>query len=94
MLFRFLLPGLYILLVIALFLGHAQGAGHGQSLELINYVVLPAAYVSDFLLSFFPIGNIVVDLGSAILAGLIQYALLGYILDKVVARYRKRHSPR
>lgn len=86
---RYWLPGTYIVLMILLFLGHAQGAGHGKSLELTEYLMQPACYVLSLLLGgIAPIGNPLLAFLLCVLAGLVQYILLGYLIDIVLNRYR------
>src|ERR1700720_748869 len=74
---RILLPVIYLALVVLLFLGHAQGAGHGRSLEIIPYVSFPTMIVIEWLFgepqSFAPFGL-------SVLATLGQWFLVGYIL--------------
>jgi len=84
---RILLPVVYVLLVAVVFLGHAQGAGHGKSLQIFPYISWPALQVlerltgetqtfSGFLVDVF------VTLG--------QWFLVGYIIDYVMSLF-KRH---
>jgi len=84
---RILLPVVYGLLVAVVFLGHAQGAGHGKSLQIFPYISWPALQVlegltgetqtfSGFLVDVF------VTLG--------QWFLVGYIIDNVMSLF-KRH---
>jgi len=84
--FRIYLPSIYLLIVIALFLGHAQGAGHGRSLELMYVVSFPSLQILEFL--FGRISSLQGALFSVLL-GLIQYFLLGYFIDTLRKRNRR-----
>ena len=83
--FRILLPGLYLLLVAVVFLGHAQGAGHGKSLQIFPYISWPALQVLEWLtvethtLSGFLI-DVFVTVG--------QWFFVGYLLDIAVRKIR------
>jgi len=76
--FRVIFPLVYLLLVLALFLGHLQGAGHGTSLTLIPYISFPTLQVVDFV-----VGGIESFLGFllAVIAVTAQYFVIGYVLD-------------
>lgn len=91
--FRFLLPGVYILLVLLFFVFFLKGAGgHGWNpFEFVVYLAFPAGLLLDLLPpSRLPLDDLLSPL-LFILAGLIQWALIGYLIDRVVARLRRKN---
>jgi hypothetical protein len=84
--FRFLLPVVYVVLVAVVFLGHAQGAGHGKSLHIFPYVSWPALQVLEWLtgetetFSGFLV-DVFVTLG--------QWFFVGYLVDKIIKNVRR-----
>jgi hypothetical protein len=83
--FRILLPVVYLVLVAVVFLGHAQGAGHGKSLQIFPYISWPALQVLEWLtgetqtFSGFLV-DVFVTLG--------QWFFVGYLADKIIKNVR------
>lgn len=81
---RYLLPLLYVVasLFFLVFLG---GAGHGHGGDLFYYISLPACLIVNHS-----------DTGAAwwlcVLASLIQYATLGYLLERLIFRIGGNHK--
>jgi len=80
-----LLPVFYILLAAVVFLGNAQGAGHGKSLQIFTFISWPTLQLLEWLtgetqtLSGFLV-DVLVTLG--------QWFLVGYLLDAVLRNLR------
>lgn len=89
--YRFLLPGIYLLLVILFFVFFLKGAGgHGWNpFEYVFYLAFPAGFLLELLPNSWGLDDLPLTL-LFMLAGLIQWALLGYLIDKLVAWRRKR----
>ena len=83
--FRILLPVVYTIVVLVLFLGHAQGAGHGRSLEAIPYISFPAFYLLELIVGMESMSELLLGM----LAGFAQYLILGYLIDIAIKRYRR-----
>jgi len=90
--FRLILPGAYLFLVLLMFAGSILSAGHGSSFSFVVFLMLPACKFLDFL----PVAG---DAGSseslkALLlctaAGLVQYILLGSIIDVLIKRFSRK----
>lgn len=82
-----ILPLLYLVLSIVLLVGFGN-IGHGKGIEMFFYVSLPAGFLSNLVEVTFKSGELA--LMSCFLAGLTQYAVIGYLCD---AFRRKRKSP-
>src|SRR5882762_8996248 len=85
---RFILPGIFLLGVILFVTANLIGAGHGtNTFDFVLHCAYPAAFLTDLLVSFlggldwlsFPLG---------VIAGLFQYLLFGYLIDKLLQRRR------
>ena len=89
--YRFLVPAIYVLLVLLFFVFLLKGAGHGRSpFEFVFYLTYPAAFLFDLLPASWGPGGGLLLLLLFMLVGLIQWALLGYLIDKLVAWRRKK----
>jgi len=89
--YRFLVPAIYVLLVLLFFVFLIIGAGHGRSpFEFVFYLAFPAGLLLDLLPASWGLGGGLLLLLLFMLAGLIQWALLGYLIDKLVAWRRKK----
>jgi hypothetical protein len=92
--YRFILPGAYILLILAFILLFLKGAGgHGWNpFEFVFYLTYPAAFLLEVLpASWGPEDDLVLSLLFG-LVGLIQWALVGYVLDKLLARPKQNET--
>lgn len=82
-----LLPVVYGLLVAVAFLGHAQGAGHGKSLQIFPFISWPTLQILELLTgetqtrSGFLV-DVFVTVG--------QWFFIGYLLDAVLRKIRLR----
>ncbi len=93
--FRFLIPAIYILLVLLFFLFFLKGAGgHGWNpFEFVFYLAFPAGFLLELLPASWGLDDLPLFL-LFMLAGLIQWAIIGYLIDKLLARRRKKHLAR
>jgi hypothetical protein len=90
--FRFLLLGVYLLLVL-LFLGFLFEVGdrHGWNpFEFVVYLALPTGLLSDLLPPRWIPEDGLLSLVMFLLAGSIQWALIGYLIDRLLARFRQK----
>ena len=78
--FRFLVPLIYLIISLAL-LFLFGGAGHGGGIEAFYYVSLPAVLLVQRAREGVIWG---------LLAGILQWGLIGYFID----RFLVRHPPR
>lgn len=82
---RFVLPIVYSVAAFVLVVGFG-GAGHGKGIEVFYYLSLPSGAISIVVERSLRSGEFAMI--SCFLAGLIQYFLVGYLLD--LWRGRKR----
>ncbi|SRR5258708_4896166 len=90
--YRFLLPGIYLLLVLLFFVFFLKGAGgHGWNpFEFVVYLALPTGFLLDLLPpSWLPQDGLRAYL-LFMLAGLTPWVLIGYLIDKLMAWRRKK----
>jgi len=91
--YRLLLPGIYTLLVLLFIVVFVEVADrHGWNpFDFVIYLAFPAG----FLLELLPTSWVHLDALPLFflfrLAGLIQWALIGYLIDKVLAHLRKKN---
>lgn len=64
------------------------GAGHGWGLSAFFYVGLPLSYLSLIVEDYSKSGELAML--SCLLAGLVQYALLGYVAQKLIDIFAAR----
>ena len=89
-----ILPGAYSLLMLLFFVVLLLGAGHGPNpFEFVLYLIYPARFLLELIPSsrspnLFPLFLLFV------LAGLIQWALVGYLIDKMIAWRRNQKLTR
>jgi hypothetical protein len=93
--YRFLLPGVYILLML-LFLIRLVWTAGGHGWNPFEFA-LNLTYPARFLLKLFPAPSGPPRLWPVFLrlvfAGLLQWALIGYLVDKVLARKKASLEP-
>jgi hypothetical protein len=85
------LPGIYLLLVLLFFAVFFEVADrHGWNpFEFVLYLVFPTGFLLELLPpSWGPQDDLSLDL-LFMLAGLIQWIFIGYLIDKLLARHRK-----
>lgn len=90
--YRFLLPGIYLLLVMLFFVFFLRGAGgHGWNpFEFVFYLAFPAGFLLDLLPASWGFQDGLPLFLLFMLVGLIQWALIGYLIDRLVAGRRKK----
>jgi ABC-type cobalt transport system substrate-binding protein len=91
--YRFIVPGIYILLLLLFVFFFIKGAGghSGNPFESVYYLTLPAGLQLELLpASWAPNNDLLLSLLFA-LAGLIQWALVGYLLDRLLGCRRKKN---
>lgn len=90
-LFRFILPSVYLVLVLLMTAVFISGAGgHGRNVfSFALYLMFPACLLVS-LLPALPQDSGLVSALLCGLAGLLQWALVGYVIDKVIALRRRR----
>jgi len=84
--FQIYVPGAYLLVVLLLFAGHAQGAGHGKSLTLIPYLGAPTMLVLQWI---FGKPQSLSVFAAFVLASTIQWFFIGWLLDRMRAHKSK-----
>jgi hypothetical protein len=82
------LPLLYFIASAVLLVGFGR-AGHGDGGEIFYYISLPSGAISRVVDESFKSGE--AAMLSCLLAGLLQYFLLGYLLDFWLRRRRARN---
>lgn len=91
--YRFLLPAIYILLVCLFFVFFVKGAAHGWNpFGFVFYLTFPAGFLLELMPTSWSFRNGLLLLLLFMLVGLLQWILIGYLIDKLVARHRKRHA--
>ena len=90
--YRFLLPGIYLLLVLLFSVFFLKGAGgHGWNpFEFVFYLAFPAGFLLELLPASWGLQDGLLLFLLFMLAGLLQWALLGYLIDKLMAWRRKK----
>ena len=83
---RLWLPILYLVVAGYLVFGPPGGAGHGGGGEIFFYISLPAGFISLVVEEVFHSGLSMVL--SCALGGIIQYFVIGYVIDRFTARSR------
>src|SRR6266403_6340175 len=92
--FWWLFPGVYLIALLIQLAGMVSGAGHTphtpRSLQFLFYAVAWPSYVLNFLLpragTHHPLLNLILFL----VVGMLTYALLGFLLDLAIKKYRNR----
>jgi len=85
--FRFVLPILYAVVAVYLLFGPPGAAGHGPGGEVFFYVSFPLGLISILAENMFKSGELAVL--SCFLAGVVQYALIGYLIDRMTKKRKK-----
>jgi hypothetical protein len=86
---RFLVPILFVtsyLIASFLFLGPFGGAGHGWGIGAFMDISLPAILLAIAIDGLYPHHDLTVWLG--LLGGTAQYALIGYLLVRLVKKLK------
>lgn len=88
--YRFIVPGIFLLLVILFSAVYIAGTGgHGPNpFDFVGYLLFPACLLTGFLDSILG-GPGLLWLVLCALASLLQYFLIGYAIDKLLAWRRK-----
>ena len=91
---RVWLPILYLIVALYFVFGPPSGAGHGSGGEAFFYISLPAGLISLLVQNLFNSGELA--LLSCFLGGIIQYATIGYVIDRLssASKNRARIDPR
>lgn len=90
--YRLLLPATYALLESLFFVVFLKGlGGHGPNpFGFVVYLIYPACFLLDmFPASWGPKDDLVLIL-LCVITGLVQYALMGYVIDRFLTRRRRR----
>lgn len=87
---RLWLPILYVIAAAYLVFGPPSGAGHGGGGEGFFYISLPAALISLPVQNLFKSGEVAVL--ACFLSGVIQYAVIGHVIDRLITSPKKRAS--
>ena len=85
---RLWLPILYAIAAGYLVFGPPGAAGHGGGGEVFFYISLPVGLVSLLVENLFKSGELAVV--SCFIGGLIQYLIIGYLVDRFIASKRIR----
>jgi len=85
--FTFLFPSIYII-AAAILSGPFGGAGHGWGVGAFLDISMPAGLIGFLVVSIIPVEWLLVPI--VFLAALVQYALLGYLLDRFLKSRRER----
>jgi len=88
---RLWLPILYVIAAVFLVFGPPGGAGHWKGGEVFFYISLPAGLISLWVQNSFSSGEMAVL--SCFLGGVIQYALIGFLIDRLVTSPRTKGHP-
>lgn len=89
MMYRFILPAIFMLIAILFVAVNVMGAGHGSStFDFVLYCAYPACLVTGLLESFLGEPDFIWFL-LCIVAGSVQYFLIGYFIDKLLQRRRR-----
>ena len=78
---RLWLPILYVIAAAYLVFGPPSGAGHGSGGEAFFYISLPAGLISLLVQNLLNSGEMA--LLSCFIGGIIQYATIGYVIDRL-----------
>lgn len=89
--FTYIVSLIYLLFVAAFVLTYLKGMGHGPSpFGFVFYFNRPACYVLDLFPDLIRTTGALPQIISCLLAGLVMYALIGFVIDVIAARYRRR----
>lgn len=79
---RLWLPILYVIAAVFFVFGPPGGAGHGSGGEVFFYISLPVGLISLLVQNLSNSGEMAVL--SCFLGGVIQYVLIGFLIDRLV----------
>jgi hypothetical protein len=82
------LPILYVIVAGYLVFGPPGAAGHGGGGEVFFYMSLPVGFISLLVQSLSKSGELTAL--SCLIGGVIQYFIVGYAIDRLVATRRVR----
>jgi hypothetical protein len=90
--YRFIVPAVFLVLVVLFFAFVIAGVGHGPNpFDFIVYLSFPACFLTGPLQEL--LGPSLLALLPCLVATLIQYFLIGYFIDRLLARrLRKKLS--
>ncbi len=89
MIFRFILPAIFLLLALLFVVVNLVGAGHGSStFDFVLYCAYPACFLIGLLEPFLGEPDLLWFL-LCVVAGAVQYFLIGYFIDLWLQRRRR-----
>jgi hypothetical protein len=92
MMYRFILPAVFIILAILFVTVNVMGVGHGpNTFDFVLYCAYPTCLVTGLLEPFLGGPDLIWFL-LCMVAGSFQYFLIGYFIDKLLERRAKRTS--
>jgi hypothetical protein len=85
-------PGLYVILLLLFGIFFVMGAsGHGWNpFDVVAYVMMPSCLLLDLLPHPWAPQTGLFSFLLCSLAGLIQWVLIGYLIDKLLSKWRAR----
>ena len=87
----YILTGSYLLLAILYVLVLFAQIGHGSNpFDFVFYLNRPACYVLDLFPDLIRTKSALPQILSCLLAGVFQFALMGYLMDWAISLYRKK----
>ena len=93
--YSYIFGGSYLLLAVLYVLVLFAQIGHGSNpFDFVFYLNRPACYVLDLFPDLTRTRTALPQILSCLLAGLFQFALIGYLMDRVMSFYRKRAESR
>ena len=90
--FRFILPGLYLLVLLLFGVFFLKGAGgHGWNpFDFFVYITMPACLLLDLLPRAWGPQTGFLSFLLCALAGLVQWVIIGYLVDKLLSKWKVR----
>jgi hypothetical protein len=91
--FWWLLPGIYVFVVIVLTIGMVSGAGHTpRALDFLFYILVPPCFAVDRLLPRAAAPSVLFNALVRLAAGLLMYSAAGALIDIGIKRYGRRKT--
>jgi phosphotransferase system glucose/maltose/N-acetylglucosamine-specific IIC component len=89
MMYRFILPSIFILFALLFVAVNVMGVGHGPStFDFVLYFAYPACLATSLLEPY--LGDVgLIWFLLCVVAASIQYFVLGYLIDKLLQRRRR-----
>lgn len=89
--YRFILPAIYMFLLLVFFIVFVMGAGgHGANpFDLVVYAMMPSCLLLDLLPASWGPKSGLMSFALCASAGLLQWALIGNLMDRLIARRRE-----